>query len=1656
MRIRDLRQYIKAISGGIETLDALGTDDEFFLEKMNGSGQEMAGLIISAASFANNAKEQLFYEFVQNAYDANADTLCFYANKNYLVVLNNGEPFYTDLNIFNKDHKKDVRDGQLYNFLAKGKSLKLNNDKKLGKYGQGSKLLYTLLADINNNIETETLLKEAIIERKKGPYLISWHNMSQLDALLINGDEWIPSQTDDIENNLLFAKIVMSYYPVAPGQAPRFFTNEEAHDAIIAFNTLVDPKRNKSFLTQGTALIIPLGNGKYDSIIADSNLENVRARLGAFASITASQYENYGKKLRHIYVIKEVVEQHDVQSVFVEFEEGGKINEYHFAFNPVFSGKNVVNFFKGLPILQTKYRFGFILDSQLLEVDDSRQRINDIEKTCEQLKIAFEHLVKKLNIIKENDREKFNLIYKAIISSRPSSNSDEDQKIRDVFYNAFRPFLDKNALTRDGKYVPFEKVCIEQKKIGVRLDTLGISDLHWIDDECKNDYERQFTKKLRVYGFAEMLNDSEIFNLQKWIKSLTRSEYKLFHQYCLESKNEILNIKVFYSNRSNLYSWNELQDTINVFYLSDSADIVFAGQEYIIESMMKDYKNADYQILYNKVESNILTLRSTSIGKNTACEILSLIVSNVPSLSVKVKTEIAVLQNWKDQYLPFCDLMAERPDGTILFDNYRVRGAIPKCVLDKDWLIDKQKEKDALWSWVYRHVDSFKKENGWGVDTRRYIADIKKIYDCASELKTGNTLHLYLDNDGRPVDTECQTVVGFDKLCQEEYKMLTNFFVDYSFVPYTYKKELTALPFSLSCLNVNDFVGDNGITVDYEILKIFIKISERFLWDYGVIEKGDLFLVFQLKGGKNYFNDLAEELKQALIQEGFYYVPAKVQLFFKTDSTTFNITRNDFIKLLISRFVDLFQIFPILKNCSNDALSEYFEKLPAIKIDSKLNDFDNKWQLIKLAVSRNSEGYNFKQTIFEKIQHKNEYLPEKIRVNTLLWENKEYNLYKLSSDYEVANGLIDSFLKCVPSETDVDWFKQSFYNEKIEPVDARELYDILKVKSLSLEQLRFCLDYSLNGGQPNCNELCTNDDISFANVMNMVHENSFNGFDRFYKIEQFNSDIQVFAPNELLVKDEIMPSELYAWLVAHPERIILFSNIRTTSDPYIALRQSIIADTEILVVPEFAIDDMKASNTLLWIINKNLQYIYNSSRYNTIFKVIEKIPENSSQKFFLRYTGNVVADESKIKPVFLLEHFCNIGSFLSSYSWKYGFSEMLKDNIEVVQFFKDNIVYVYNEVELLNKHNLHKSPKIEFKVKANDGDYFELTSSAYKKWRQLPESKEIQIMTSKKTIGMSFAIIKGKDEVLSIGIDNKDYGYEENKLVVVKYPNENSLSPLKVIEQNISDMKFFQEPFIVLQGLYVEELEQLQKQAEEKGVELSLIIQNETSSVNIGVGTNVSLISSNSSECQNTNLSVDDEKLASVIDIVEHFDADELQEIADKKDKLLEVLHDIEAVEDETKESKVRMTIGYIGELIYEQYLIAQSKKYEYAAIKGIGEYDFHNETDKTYVDVKTTLCSLKDGTAPFYLHKSQNVFMQQHPDEKYRIIRISLNDLNLQRSYERIRDIYGKESNPLEDVRLENECKKIADKYWRGAMIEEFDALSPEYAIRIEEKNKK
>ena len=223
---------------------------------------------------------------------------------------------------------------------------------------------------------------------------------------------------------------------------------------------------------------------------------------------------------------------------------------------------------------------------------------------------------------------------------------------------------------------------------------------------------------------------------------------------------------------------------------------------------------------------------------------------------------------------------------------------------------------------------------------------------------------------------------------------------------------------------------------------------------------------------------------------------------------------------------------------------------------------------------------------------------------------------------------------------------------------------------------------------------------------------------------------------------------------------------------------------------------------------------------------------------------------------------------------------------------------------------------------------------------------------------------------MSIALNDRDFGYEHDKTVIVQYPNSENLKPLKMIKKHIRNMEFFKEPFIELQGLLIEQMDAIEEIAEEKGLDIESLLVNagnilksleNTSSENFNNSKqNVSDEIINNIDKLNRIVDVMDsetidklgENVESIKEIVETFDNEEIQKIADKKDKIIEVLYDMEEAlaEDETQESLVRQTIGYIGELIYGHYLESLGQEHKSAAEEGVGTYELHNIANKKYI----------------------------------------------------------------------------------------------------------
>lgn len=1676
MYIRDLQQYVFNICDS-DSLDQLGSNKEKLLQKIFGwspSSDYVESIIASTASFASNAEEQLFYEFVQNAYDANADSLFFYANKEYLIILNNGFPFYTD---FINPDSDGVREGQLYNFLAKGKSLKRSDATKLGKYGQGSKLLYTLLTDVTDTEENEAALIKTIYQQKKGPYLISWYNRNQLANLLQEQGEWHLADCEDYENNLLFAKILMTYYPIAPGISETLFSNQEALDAIKAFDTLVNPRRNLHFLNRGTALIVPLGLGKYERITAPSNLDLVRTRLAGFALITKNQERNAGKAVQHIYVMGEEIEQHEAQSVFVEFEVDDNPFSYHFAFNPVFANRNFVNLFKVLPILETKLQLGFIIDSQKFDVDDSRQRIIDKEKTKRQLIRAFTELIEKLRLIKRDNPTKFDYIYKAIVASVLSS--DDNSYMKEAFQVTFVPFLKEFVRCDTGEYLAESEVRRPAEGIHVKLSDIGITDYQWIDDSIKSNLYR-FGIRPQEIDFPSLIRDANDVKLSSWLKGLSADAYAHFFSIAEAHKDVdvVKYAKIFRSDRGNLYSYEDLLDSSLVFFAIQE-DVPFGGCERIPGLFSVKDEKQYYHSLFGKIKANIAYFQSSDANQEDAANLLDWLVRQEPSLLKRVRQEIPLLRNWHDAYVPFCDLLSNRPQGSILFDNYTVKGYVPEVVRTNGWLLDPVKEPKEFWLWVVNHWKGILDLEEWGENTHHFIADLNAAYKAVpANDRTLNSerLTLYLDSEGRPVEDERYVIYSVSRLTRDEYNYLDQTLPNLRLLPFEYIKDLKEGPFIIHSLHIVEIVSD-GIEADEHLLKIIFKLTENFLAACRVEYDEGIFKIHLLSGGLNYCNTVSQELKVKLQEARLYPVPEKVQELMGEACHRFRFEQNeDLLVKAVERIALPLLLLPYVANAGIKVLDCFFQQFKRLDIDTKLTAEDYRWQLIELAVKRSSDERDYVDRLRTAIRHDGKVLPESITNEIILVGDREYSLFELDVDYYNDNRLIDSFFGCLPSAWAVQFFKDHYYDGKTQDIAAKTIYSNLKNNYLNVNQLCFCLDYALTNGD-NCRDLELSEGESLSDALDMVLQNHFVGFDKHCLIKGLDLDKQFFADPDLLLPCERLPEVVYNWLNSHPEGVGLFSHLMDDQGPFIATRRALLQDLPAGDLSQFANEDndLLVLHTIEWVMDKAFTYAFGTNRFHTIMAIIEQLPDDYRPLPLLRYTGEVAQNMNGMEfpcPTFKLFAYKTGAAFLSWEHWNGGhFQRRLAKSKELADFMREHVVFLYGDKELLFRRNLDCRHRWKVLTSVELQGYPEYDDPVYRVWKESKHSNGFTFYTSNDPITMSFHIRDGKDVVFKNQMRNDDFGFDEHcKRIIIRQPNPEGLSVMKCIAKHIGSMPFFQEAFIALQSLYVEQWELSQQTVPQPTVEQgkSIIDLSNSSLTEEQVQDTVNKISRESAErieqVNEITQQLNGEELGKVTEfakpikeLISDLDKNTIERMANEKDKIIELLTDSDVAEHEERESQVRQTIGFLGELIYGHYLehkhLVRNQDFVHAALEGIGEYDFEIKPERVFVDVKTTLYSLKDGTAPFYLHRSQNLFMQQHPDAKYHIVRISLKDLQLVSSYNELKAEFGTDANPLEDPLLRKRCEKIAARYWMGARIDEFDALSPEYAIKIYQK---
>lgn len=1644
MKIRDLRTYI-ADRCNIEEpdLSLLGDSEEPFLRSLWGDDKSVESLIEESANFAQHSEEQLFYEFVQNAFDANATDLFFYVNREYLIVLNNGEPFYTD----KKVKGEEPRDGQLYNFLAKNKSIKYNRDDKLGQHGQGSKLLYTLLIDDSVGHNRPALIK-AIRDEKKGPVLISWANSVQLQNFLLDRYDWTYETPYDDRENLLVAKIVLSYYPIMPGIDESLFSEKDYHRVVAAFKDLVDPKRNENRLKQGTALIIPLGEGQYEKIFAKQNKEKVLARLGTFASIQKDKMHNVSKKLERIYVFGNETELRPVASIHHSTKIKGEEYNFHFAFHPDFADDNCVNFFKALPILQTRYHLGFIIDSQDFDTDPSRQRLLFQDTVAEQMSLVFPEILKQIISFKKTDPDKFYIFYSSLLSSKILiDDNDEIVKLKAAFEATFKPFLCDNVLSISGNYIPLSKARCSKTFINFDLRELGIDQFEWINKEVGEMYQKNIGVHIAEGTVSELVCVADTNKLIRWIAKIRPEVYKKFHKACIAELWHDTNYqttKLFRSNKGNLYSKTEILSSSRILFFNDvvKKDVFEAWDDAeFIEEPITLMAEPYLECLYNKIAGNESYFASTNASKELACTILSLYVSISSAYDKKDKvSRLAILSNRLGQRVSFDQLFYSRPDSTVLFDNFMVKGYLPQSASETWFVTEKNR-----WKWIENNFTSIVALKDWDEMSRDYIHDIVSTFKARPYLPkpfptsipqqiSFTPLSLYLSEDGIPVATkQFKLKNNGKKLSEDEYNLIKKTFPSSSLCYYKNLSTLTQDPFKLDSLSVEDLVVESS-PYSLDVIQVFFKLEPDILDKWFIVKESRGYSLHKLGGKDNYISaDLSSLVRNCLKSGNFVEIPEEVIPFIKEDKKESYIPSSvDFLKKAIDRCPYCEELLPLVEKSDETIKYKYLNKITLWFDQQPISEEDIRWRVLNFGI----QNQTFRSAIFSKIQFCNNCLPSSVKKSEIKLRSHEYNVYDLNKDIEKANADVESFLSILP---DRKAFKDAYYAATQEDVTKEFLYNALNKRSLSVVQLQFCIDYSIDQNMLS-NTLCLSDNNNLTAALDMLLNEKYTQFDKYFSIPGFNKSTQIFAESNLLVEEEKLPTVLYNWLVKNETAVNLIDGLQTSDNYYIKIRKSILDNSDYRInVKDFSLNLRSVRNTVLWLRALGRTFAFGEPAFKTTMDIINSLDDNYTDLPMLSYTGilsNPTDEEKTPVPLFMISDPVYNSYFVHTDRSSQIHNQLVKSENFRKMVRQNGSFFITPSIDFLTRHRLNKKHVLRSEKSANDSSsYKEWEDAVYLAWK---EKTSLSIWLSPQKISSYFCISCLDDIVYKEARDESDMGYQYKKRVIIKYPNNNNLSVLKNLElaaQN-SDLDWFLPDFVQLQGMFLDKLEQLQSIANEKGTTIESVID---SSANHNSQNNQS----------SGNITVSEDKREYIQLIADSLEPDVLELISKNVDLVLDAL---EGAMDKEPESKVRQIIGYIGEQIYELYLKDKLKiRYENVADQGKGEYDFVKTDENVYIDVKTNLYSLKDGNAPFYIHKSQNRFMQKNPDSQFRIVRISLTDLDLIDEYKRLRCEVGKDIDPRSDEKLMKECRKIAEKYWKKAKIETFVSSSPEYSIKIE-----
>lgn len=518
---------------------------------------------------------QIIYEIIQNADDAEADSLLVYYDERFLLFANNGKPF---------DY------GDIRSICNIGQSTKRRCN-KIGRFGVGFKLVYRLLGSVDD-----------VVGEYKAPIIFSWNDKNQIKEL-VEFDANSNIEVSDIEYPKLF-KLILTAVPVGVGEklfdlngkCRELFSKDELIELVRFINENNKLKDCLLKFDQGSLFFIKLKDFEEFRRHLGEQIEYIKTSLSFLNNlksvvINSEEYEKpksvkivdftIGKNSNDWYQLEEYLSNEQKQC---DFQIKVAFIPYSAYSTDSIDFRQYPTLYKFLPISNERHRLNFIIHSDF-KIETSRR---NIEEDCPLNRRIFIILRKKLIEYLENhkdDENEFVGVYYAILTS----DQPDNKLVKDNLYNSLLKYLQENVPIKDEnnsfKVIKNRnKVIIKGTNLKVNPCDFGI-DAFWFYYEDKNakSYAKRILK-LREWGLKELIKNGNSDKINEWIRNNTDQYFKF-----IEELNKIKDLDSIKKKLESEIKWLKFGDELRTVEEAKRLDYIVYNSKFLNNQNVKQY-----------------------------------------------------------------------------------------------------------------------------------------------------------------------------------------------------------------------------------------------------------------------------------------------------------------------------------------------------------------------------------------------------------------------------------------------------------------------------------------------------------------------------------------------------------------------------------------------------------------------------------------------------------------------------------------------------------------------------------------------------------------------------------------------------------------------------------------------------------------------------------------------------------------------------------------------------------------------------------------------------------------------------------------------------------------------------------------------------------